>query len=150
MDKGQHLRLLLSKTVSQTSYKKVIALATDFTFHLSATTENSTTKDSTDISGLWDEFEITAKSYDISVTAMIGVGTDADSAYTLNDMMNGMTDTPLQWELATFSGTNNRTKGTSIATGECKVVSVNPVGQNRQFATYTATLNGYGPITVTT
>lgn len=150
MDKGQHLRLLLSKTISQTSYKKVIALSTDFTFHMSATTENSTTKDSTDIDGLWDEFEITAKSYDISVTAMIGVGTDGDNANTLNDFLTQMTDTPLQWELAVFSGTNNRTTSTAnkIASGECKITSINPVGQNRQFATYSASLNGYGPITV--
>lgn len=148
MDKGQHLRLLLSKTVSTTSVKKVIALSTDFTFHCSATTENSTTKDSTDVSGLWEEFEVTAKSYDISVTAMIGVGTDVDNAHTLNDFLTQMTDTPLTWELAIFSGTNNRTKGTSIASGDCKITSINPVGQNRQFATYSATLNGYGPITV--
>jgi len=148
MDKGQHLRLLLSKTVGQTSQKKVIALATDFTFHASATTENSTTKDSTDVAGMWDEFEVTAKSYDIQITAMIGVGTDADSAQTLNDFLTQMTDTPLQWELAIFSGANNRVKGTSIASGDCKITSVNPVGQNRQFATYSATLNGYGAITI--
>lgn len=150
MDKGQHLRLLLSKTVSQTSVKKVIALATDFTFHCSATTENSTTKDSTDINGLWDEYEVTAKSYDISISAMIGVGTDSDNAYTLNDMMNEMNDTPLQWELAVFSGTNNRTKGATIASGACKITSINPVGQNRQFATYSASLNGYGAISIPT
>lgn len=150
MDKGQHLRLLLSKTVGQTSQKKVIALATDFTFHCSATTENSTTKDSTDVNGLWEEFEVTAKSYDISVSAMIGVGTDADSAYTLNDMIDGMSDTPLTWELATFSGTSNRTKVASIAIGECKITSLNPVGQNRQFATYSASLSGYGAIVIST
>ena len=148
MDKGQHLRLLITKSVSQTSVKKVVGLATDFTFHASATTENSTTKDSSDLAGLWDEFEITAKSYDISITAMIGVGTDGDNANTLNDFLTQMTDTPVQWELATFSGASNRTKGTSIATGEAKITNVSPTGQNRQFATYSATLNGYGPITV--
>lgn len=148
MDKGQHLRLLLSKTVSQTSQKKVIALATDFTFHCAASTENSTTKDSTDINGLWDEFEVVSKSYDISVTAMIGVGTDGDNANTLNDFLTQMGDIPLQWELAIFTGASNRTKVTSIATGECKISSLNPVGQNKQFATYSATLNGYGPIVV--
>ena len=148
MDKGQHLRLMITKTVSMTSVKKVVALATDFTFHCSATTENSTTKDSTDITGLWDEFEITSKSYDISITAMIGVGTDSDSANLLNDFLTQMSDTTVQWELAVFSGTNNRTKGTSIATGGAKITNVSPTGQNRQFATYSATLNGYGPITV--
>ena len=126
---------------------QVIALATDFTFHCSATTENSTTKDSTDVTGLWDEFDITAKSYDIQVSALIGVGTD--TANQLNDFIVGMTDTPIDWELATFNSTNNRTKVSSIATGKCKITSVNPVGQNRQNATYSATLNGYGPITVT-
>ena len=145
MDKGQHLRLLLKKGTGENAMQ-VIALATDFTFHCSATTENSTTKDSTDVTGLWDEFDITAKSYDIQVSALIGVGTD--TANTLNDMITGMTDTALDWELAIFSGSQNRTKDTSIATGKCKITSVNPVGQNRANATYSATLNGYGPITV--
>ena len=139
---------MITKTVSATSVKKVVALATDFSFHCSATTESITTKDSIDLNGLWEEYEVTAKSYDISITAMIGVGTDSDNANTLNDFLTQMTDTPVQWELATFSGDYNRTKGTSIATGEAKITNVSPTGQNRQFATYSATLNGYGPITV--
>ena len=125
---------------------EVIALATDFTFHASASTENSTTKDSTDILGLWDEFEITSKSYDISITAMIGVGTDA--ANQLNDLISNMVDGTIKWEMAIVSGTNNRTQATLIADGEAKITNVSPVGQNRQNATYSATLNGYGPINI--
>ena len=147
MDKGQHLRLWLKKS----NAFKVLALCTEFSFHASATTENSTTKDSTDLSGLWEEYEVTAKSYDMTVTAMIGVGTDIDSsapANTLNDILTGMTDTEIDWEMAVASGNNNRTEGTKIASGKCKIVGVNPVGQNRQFATYTVNLNGVGAITV--
>lgn len=125
---------------------EVIALATDFSFHASAATESSTTKDSTDVQGLWEEYEITGKSYDIQISALIGVGTD--DANLLNDIISGMVDAEIKWEMAIVSGTNNRTQATLIAEGYAKITSINPVGQNRQNATYSATLNGYGPITV--
>lgn len=147
MDKGQHLRLFLNKGTAAEEDMQVFALATDFTFHCSATTENSTTKDSTDIIGLWDEFEVTAKSYDIQISALIGVDEDED-AVLLNDIQSLMVDGTIKWELAIVSGEQNRTQATLIAEGECKISSINPVGQNRQNATYSATLNGYGPIVV--
>ena len=125
---------------------EVIALATDFNFHASASTENSTTKDSTDILGLWEEFEITGKSYDIQISALIGVGTD--DANLLDDLISNMVDAEIKWEMAIVSGTNNRTQSTLIADGTAKITNVNPVGQNRQNATYSATLRGYGPINI--
>lgn len=150
MDKGQHLRLLLTKTVGQSSTPQVIALATDLTFHVSAQTEDSTTKDSTDTSGQYQEFDVTGLSYDIQIGALVAlVGTQTtDTAYNLNDFMTNLSDTVVNWELAIVSGSKNRTKSTSIATGTAKITNVSPTGTNRQKAVYTATLNGYGPYTV--
>ena len=147
------MRLWLTANIpsgsSTTSKTGVIALCTDFTFHASASTEDSTTKDSSDNGDMWQEFEVMSRSYDIQVSALIGVGTD-QGGLSLSEMLKLLNDSTIGWELALASGTNNRTKGTSIATGNCKLVSINPSGQNRQNAVYQATLNGYGPITVAT
>ena len=72
MEKGQHLRLLIVESAT----KKPIAYATGLQFHLSATTEDSTTKDSSD-TGLWNEYDVTQRNGDIQIDALIGIGTDA-------------------------------------------------------------------------
>ena len=146
MDKGQHLRLLIV-TGSGTPAKKVIALGTGLTFHLSATTEDSTTKDTTDTNGSWNEYEVTQRNGDIQIEALIGTGTDS-AAESLNDMMGMMNDSPVDWELAIVGRTNNRTVTTTICTGKGKLTAINPQGQNRQKAQYSFTLNIYGPVTV--
>ena len=136
-----------SSTVSKTG---VIALCTDFTFHASASTEDSTTKDDGDSTGeIWQKFEVMQRSYDIQVSALIGVGSD-QGGLSLTEFLKLLNDSTLGWELALASGTENRTKGASIATGNCKLVSINPSGQNRQNAVYQASFNGFGPITVAT
>lgn len=147
MDKGQHLRLLLKSGTGSSQTKKVFALGTGLTFHLSAATEDATTKDTTDTDGTWLGYEVTQRSGDIQIEALIGTGTDS-AATTLNDVINAVSDTVLEWELALVSGANNRTVATSICSGQGKLSSVNPQGQNRQNASYSATLNIYGPVTV--
>ena len=146
MDKGQHLRLLIV-TGSGTPTKKVIALAVGLTFHLSAATQDSTTKDSTDTNGTWNEYEITQRSGDIQIESLIGTGSDT-AAESLSDIMELMNDSPIDWELAIVGGANNRTVTTTICTGKGKLSSINPQGQNRQNATYNFILNIYGPVTV--
>lgn len=151
MDKGQHLRLILSKNTGMQMTKQVIALATDLTFHVSAQTEDSTTKDSTDTNGTWQENEVTGLSYDIQIGALIGYDNDLlnkDNANQLGDIIDGVSDTQLSWDLVVVSGDQNRTITDTIASGMGKLTNVNPTGQNRQRATYTATLNGYGPYEV--
>lgn len=143
MDKGQHLRLLITESTT----KRVIALATGLTFHLSAATEDSTTKDTTDTNGTWNEYDITQRSGDIQIESLIGAGTDSD-AVTLNDILTSITDSVVNWELALVGGANNRVVSTTICTGQGKIVSANPQGQNRQKANYSFTLNVYGPVTV--
>lgn len=143
MDKGQHLRLFL---YNKENMSKVIALATDLTFHVSAQTENSTTKDSTDTTGMWEEFDKTGISYDIQIGALVGVG--EDDAITFEDAINDINDELIVWQLFTVGGEKNRISLDKIANGKGKLSNVKVTGQNRQGVSYTATLNGYGPYEV--
>lgn len=144
MEKGQFIRLLLATTATPT---KVIAAAKEMQLHLSAQTEESSTKDTT---GNAMEYEVTGQSYDITGGGL--VLTDADTLLTgangLNDLIGYLSDTPLYWRIAVVSGTNNRTVGAVIAQGQCKLTQLQMQGQNKQNATFSYTLNGYGPITV--
>jgi len=144
MDKGQHLRLF----ITESNTDKVIALSTDLTLHLSATTENSTTKDTTDGTGVvWDEFEVLLRSFDIQFSALVAAGTD-EAAKVLNDIETGINDTPVNFKIAIASGTNNRTLGAVICSGQGKITNMQATGQVGQNASYTGTINGYGPLTV--
>lgn len=145
MDKGQHLRLFIVDGTSN----YVIALSTEVTLHLSASTENSTTKDTSDpASGpVWDEFEVMQRSGDIQFSALVAAGTD-DAAKTLDDIESGVNDDQIDWQIALASGENNRTKGTVICQGKGKIVNMQATGQVGQNASYTGTINIYGPVTV--
>lgn len=145
MDKGQHLRLFIVDGTSN----YVIALSTEVTLHLSASTENSTTKDTSDpASGpVWDEFEVMQRSGDIQFSALVAAGTD-DAAKTLDDIESGVNDDQIDWQIALASGENNRTKGTVICQGKGKIVNMQATGQVGQNASYTGTVNIYGPVTV--
>lgn len=145
MDKGQHLRLFIVDGTSN----YVIALSTEVTLHLSATTEKSTTKDTSDpASGpVWDEFEVLLRSGDIQFSALVAAGTD-DAAKTLDDIESGVNDGQIDWQIALASGENNRTKGTVICQGKGKIVNMQATGQVGQNASYTGTINTYGPVTV--
>ena len=143
MQKGQYVRLFLSPAANPT---KVIAAAKDMQLHLSANLEESSTKDTT---GDALEQEVTGMSYDITGSALILTPDDAlggNTANTLNDMINGVSDNVLYWKIATVSGTNNRTLGTVIASGQAKLTQLQMNGQNRQNASYTYTLTGFGPL----
>lgn len=143
MDKGQHLRLVFVES----STNKVIALSTEMTLHLSAQTEDSTTKDTTDTNGDWNEYEVTQRSGDISFSALVGTGTDSGGK-TFNDMINQVSDTLINWKVVMVSGANNRVVGKTVCSGQGKLTNVQASAQNRQKATYSGTLNIYGPVTV--
>ena len=55
---------------------------------------------------------------------------------------------PVKWQIANVSGDNNRTKGSVIASGSVIIQTLTLNGPNRQNATYTAQLQGYGAYTV--
>lgn len=150
MDKGQHIRLFIVGGTAQSPTNEVIAMSTDLSLHGSVQTENSTTKDTTDETGaVWDEYEVTGRSADISFSALIAAGTDS-AAKTFADMLANVSDTIINWKIAMASGASNRTMGTVICFGQGKLTSIQATGQVNQQATYSGTINVYGPITAGT
>ena len=142
MDKGQHLRLF----VVDGNINSVIAMSTELSLHGSAQVENSTTKDTTDPTGaVWDENDIVGRTYDISFSALIASGTDTGGK-TFADMLDNVNDEIINWKIAIASGEQNRTMGTVICSGQGKLTNVQATGQVSQQATYSGTINGYGPL----
>jgi len=131
----------------ESNTNKVIALSTEMTLHLSAQTEDSTTKDTTDTNGSWNEYDVTQRSGDIQFGALIGVGTDA-GAKTFADMINQVSDTLIDWKVVMVSGANNRVVGKEVCHGKGKLTNLQASAQNRQKATYSGTLNIYGAVSV--
>ena len=128
---------------------KFVALATELTVHFSATTEDSTTKDTTDTNGTWNEYDVTQRSGDIQFGALVGVGTDA-TGKSFADWIDAVSDQVIPWKLVTVNSTNNRTIVKTVCSGNGKLSNLQASAQNRQKATYSGTLNMYGPVTVGT
>lgn len=141
--KGQFVRLV----VMDNSTPAVIAAAKELSLHLSLTLEDSTTKDTT---GDWQVQEPTAINYDISTNALVESGetiTSSVDGYELSDLMTLYeAGQPFGWEIANTSGDNNRTIGTVIAQGNALLTTLTVNAPNRQAASYTAQLTGYGPL----
>ena len=148
MDKGQHIRLVIVEG-SGTPTSKVVALSTDMTLHLSAQTEDSSTKDTTDTNGSWNEYDVTQRSGDISFNALVGVGTDAGGK-SFADFIDQVSDSLINWKVVLVSGANNRTIGKTVCSGQGKLTNLQASAQNRQKATYSGTINIYGAVTVGT
>ena len=110
-DKGQHLRLLIMEGTPATG--RVVALSTDLTLHLSATTENSSTKDTTDTNGNYNEYDVTQRSGDIQFGALVGVGTDTGGK-SFDDFLNKVDDSLINWKHGYVSGTNHIRTSLSI------------------------------------
>lgn len=124
-----------------------VAMATDLTVHFSAQTEDSTTKDTTDTNGTWNEYDVVQRSGDIQFSALVGVGTDA-TGKAFADWIDKVSDTEIPWKLVTVNNTNNRTIVKTVCSGNGKLSNLQASAQNRQKATYSGTLNMYGPVTV--
>lgn len=144
MKKGQYIRLLLSL---EAAAEKVIAAAKDMKLHLSAQTEESSTKDTT---GDALEYDVTGLSYDITGSALVLSDDDETlgDAVAAADMMDWLTDQVLVWKICLMEGEQNRTVVEEICSGKCKLTNIQLQGQNKQNATYSYTLNGYGAIAV--
>ena len=146
--KGQFVRLYLSSdnTAAPTA---VIAAAKQLSLHVSMTLEDATTKDT---EGDWQIQEPTALNYDISTTALVRSGDTITSSIVGKGLADLETiyenSNPVKWKIANTSGANNRTAGTVIASGSCLVQTLTLNGPNKQNATYTASLVGYGAYTV--
>lgn len=146
--KGQFVRLFLSSDNTNTP-ASVIAAARQLQFHVSLTMEDNTTKDTT---GDWQSQEPTALNYDISTTALISSGETITSATVGKDLNDLETiyeaGNPVKFQICNVSGDNQRTKGSVIVSGSALIQTLTINAQNKQVATYTANLVGYGAYTV--
>lgn len=146
MNRGQYIRLLVGTAANATN---VIAAAKELSLHVSATVEDATTKDT---DGMWTEQEITGLSYDISTSALVIPTSDdlAEDAVTTDFWENlaATTDGAVYWKIANVSGTNNRTVGTTIVSGQANLTSMTITAQNKQNTTIQANLQGVGAYTV--
>ena len=146
--KGQFVRLFLSSD-NTTAPAKVIAAAKSLSLHVSMTLEDATTKDTT---GNWQIQEPTGLSYDISTSALVRGNDTITSAVLAQDLASIESiyeaGTPVKWKICNVSGANQRTAGAVIASGSVLLTQLTLNGPNRQNATYTAQLNGYGAYTV--
>lgn len=151
MTRGQYIRLLLSTTANPAT---VIAAAKQMSLHLSAQTEESSTKDTT---GDAQEFEVVGQSYEITGSGL--VLTDNDELLTgavgLNDFQEWIAmpenvDTVLYWKICNMDGDNQREVESTICSGQCKITNLQISAQNKSNTTYNFTLAGFGAIVVGT
>ena len=146
--KGQFVRLFIRENLTDVP-GKVIAAARQLQMHVSLTLEDATTKDT---EGDWTIQEPTQLSYDISTTALVSSGETITSQVQGKDLadIEGIFEDglPKPWFIANVNGANNRTKSSVICSGQCIFTQVQINAQDRQSATYTAQMQGYGNYTV--
>lgn len=146
--KGQFVRLFLGSD-NTTTPAKVIAYAKQLQLHASLQMEDATTKDT---EGNWQIQEPTGLSYDITSNALVRGGdtiTSQVQAQGLSEIESIFeAGTPVKFQIANVSGTNNRTKGAVIMSGSVIVSQLEIQAQNRTNAQYSTTLNGYGDFSV--
>ena len=145
---GQFVRLFLSSD-NTAAPAAVIGAARQLSLHVSVQMESATTKDT---AGDWDVQEPVGISYDISTTALVRSGETITSQVGAKSLADLETiyeaGTPVKWLIANTSGANNRTKGSVIASGSCIIQTLTMNAQNKQSASYTAQLQGYGSYNV--
>lgn len=128
---------------------KFVANSLDLTFHISNTMESSTTKDTPDSSGNWDEFEKTKYNADGSVTAIVTTGSGDTTGMTLADIKTQFATEAFAWELLLVSGEQNRTSSGVICQGTKMTFSnVEVSGPKDGYAQVTANFAIFGGITV--
>lgn len=146
--KGQFVRLFLSDDNTDAPVK-VIAAAKTLSLHVSMSLENATTKDTP---GSWEVQEPTALNYDITTSALVRGNDTITSSVAGQDLASieeiYEAGTPVKWKIANVGGDNQRTASSTIVSGSCLLTSLQITAQNRNNATYQATLTGYGTYTV--
>ena len=146
--KGQFVRLFLGSDNTATP-ATVVAAALNLSLHVSLQLEDSTTKDTT---GDYVVQEPVSLSYDISTSALVRSGESVGSLVGGKGLSDLETiyenSTPVKWQIANVSGTNNRTKGSVIASGSCILSQLTINAAVKTNATFEAQLQGYGDYTV--
>lgn len=142
MKQGQHVRLRITNS-------KFVAHSLDLNFHISNTLEDSTTKDTTDSTGLWLEYEKTKYSVDGSVTAIVTTGSGDTNGMTIADIKTQFATEAFAWELTFVQGEQNRTSVGVICQGsKMTFSSVEVSGPKDGYAQVTANFQCFGGITV--
>ena len=136
--KGQNLRLMVEG--------KCIAMATSCQFHIAASLESSSTKDSV---GDFEEQEVTGLSWDASCDSLVTLvdnGTNGELPADLLSLIINKTLVTVTFD--TTAGTNNRTgqNSTIKRSGQAYVTDVQITAANRQNSTCTVRLTGTGPL----
>ena len=125
---------------------KCIAMATSCNFHVSASLEDSSSKDST---GDWQEQEVVGLSWDAQTDSLITLtdnGTNGEMPQDLLGLIINKTLVTLTFD--TTSGTNNRTAQNSAIkkSGQAYVTDVQITAANRQNSTLTVQFTGTGAL----
>ncbi len=136
--KGQNLRVLVG---SSTSNLKCIAAAQSCTLRVDAVAESTGSKD---VANDWDTKEITRIDWEVTVEALVTLGTDATGTQ-LADLTMGQTYT---LRLSQTNGTQNRAQVTNARqmTGKAILTDLQIQAQNEQECTYTAKFIGDGEL----
>lgn len=137
--KGQNLRVMVGG--------KCIAMATSCTFHISAQTEDSSTKDDAND---WASNEVTGLSWDASTDSLVTLtdnGTNGELPTDLMSLIINKTLVTLSFDQT--AGTNNRTgqNSTIKRSGSAYVTDYSLSAANRQNSTLTVQFTGTGALT---
>ena len=125
---------------------KCIAMSTNSVFHVSATLESSSTKDSV---GDFEEQEVTGLSWDASCDALVTLtdnGTNGELVTDLISLMINKTLVTLTFDQT--AGTNNRTGQDSAIkrTGTAYINDIQISAQNRANSTFSVQFSGTGAL----
>ena len=128
--KGQNLRILI-KQGSGTA--KCVAFATSCTYHLSATLEDSSTKDD---AGGFQKQEVTGMAGDISCDALYSATSDATGVNGEDALDMLLAGAEVTVEFSATNGDNNRTETGNKYTCSALVNDISINAPNRQNVTY--------------
>ncbi len=141
--KGQNLRVIVA---ASSGSEKCIAMATSCQFHVSATLEDASTKDSV---GDFQEQEVTGLSWDASTESLVTLtdnGTNGELPQDLLSLMINKTKVHLVFDQT--AGTNNRTGQNSAIkkSGWAWISDIQVTAANRQNSTLSVQFAGTGAL----
>ena len=125
--KGQNLRILIG------SPAKCVAFSTSCTYHLSATLEDSSTKDD---AGGFQKQEVTGMAGDISCDALYSVDADASGINGEDALDLLLAGQEVDVEFSATTGDKNRTATGTKYTCKALVNDISVSAANRQNVTY--------------
>ena len=134
--KGQHLRIVLGG--------KYVAYATACTCHVSASLEDSSTKDSTD--GIWQEQDLVGMAWDISCDALYSVDVDATGVNGEDSLDLILAKQKVLVEFTGATGTKNREATGNKYVGYAWINDISVNATNRQNTSYSLQASGTGEL----